>query len=341
MSPEAPAPVDEAAADAWDGALPRGAHLLQSYRWGELQSRFGWTVERVQLDVDGTLVPVSLLVADTLAPGGRYAYVPRGPAVEAGQAPSALAALEGAARERDLAYLRVEPDLEAPLPPPEGWTDAPHMQPDHTAILDLRPSAEELLAGFKPKTRYNIRLAERKGVEVARSDDVAAFARLAAQTSARHRIQLAGEPYYRAVLDLLSGPDHARLYLASHEGEAIAGIIVTRFLGRAIYLFGASGRTGRNLMPAYLLHWRAILALKAAGDTEYDLWGTPPDDDPGHPWAGLLQFKSGWNGRPVAMAGAFDVPIKVTMWRADKALSRIRGNVRRVRSKLRGGGAQE
>ena len=334
------ASVDQREAEAWDGALPPGAHLLQSYRWGELQSRFGWRAERVRLDVAGAEVPVSLLTTDTIAPGGRFGYVPKGPAVEATTMPAALTAMEALARDRDLAYLRVEPDLKAPFSPPGGWIEAAHVQPDHTSILDLRPTEEELLAGFKPKTRYNIRLAEKKGVVIERSEDVGTFARLASQTSARHRIQLATEDYYAAALGLLSGVDQARLYLARHDGEALAGIIVTRFGGRAIYLFGASGPTGRELMPAYLLHWRAIRELKALGDREYDLWGIPPDGSPDHPWAGLWQFKSGWNGRLVEMAGAFEVPIKVTMWRADKALSKIRGNVRRVRSKLRGAASQ-
>ena len=101
---------------------------------------------------------------------------------------------------------------------------------------------------------------------------------MARETSTRHRIQLADEPYYRAVLELLGPRDMARLYLAYHGEEVLAGVIVTRFGGRATYLFGASGRTGRELMPAYLLHWHAIQDLRAEGDIEYDLWGLPPDD---------------------------------------------------------------
>jgi peptidoglycan pentaglycine glycine transferase (the first glycine) len=326
-------------ATAWDDALDPGAHLLQSYRWGELQQRFGWEVDRRRVDVDGATVPVSIMTTPTLTPGGRWGYVPKGPAVPAEKLARTLSAMAPLTQALDLAYLRVEPDVDAGFSAPSPWRAAPATQPEHTSVIDLRQSAEELLAGFKPKTRYNIRLAEKKGVRVEVSDDAGAFATLAEATSARHRIQLADEPYYRAVLELLGADDMAWLLLAYHHDESsdpLAGIVVTRFHGRATYLFGASRRAGRELMPAYLLHWAAIQQLKAKGDHEYDLWGTPPPDaGPDHPWAGLRQFKSGWNGRDVTFAGAYDVVTNVTTWRADRALAKIRGNVRRVRSKLR------
>jgi lipid II:glycine glycyltransferase (peptidoglycan interpeptide bridge formation enzyme) len=341
-----PAIADAAA--AWDAALPAGAHLLQSYRWGELQARFGWEVERLRISVEGAEVPVSMLTAATTTPGGRHGYVPKGPAVAPDRMPAAMAALDKAAAELGLAYLRVEPDLEAPFEVPNGWRPTPATQPERTSIVDLRPDTDALLAVFKPKTRYNIRLAERKGVRVERSEDVGAFAEMAGVTSTRHRIHLADEPYYRALLEILAPADMARLYLAYKQDRAeaggavrtgetkpLAGIVVTRFQGRAIYLLGASAKEGRQLMPAYLLHWRAIQELKAAGDVEYDLWGIPPEDKPDHPWAGLLQFKSGWNGRNVEFGGAQVLVSNVTMWRADQALAKIRGNVRRVRSRLR------
>ena len=328
-------PTAAEAAVRWDAALPDGAHLLQSYRWGELQSRFGWDVERLLVPVGARQLPVSLLTAPTSTPGGRHGYVPKGPAVPRERMPEALAAIADLATQRELAYIRVEPDADAPFDPPQGWQPSPATQPEHTSIIDLRSDADTLLAGFKPKTRYNIRLATKKDVRVERSDDAGAFAEMARVTSSRHRIQLAEEPYYRAVLELLAPADMARLYLAYEDDTPLAGIIVTRFAGRAIYLFGASAKTGRQLMPAYLLHWQAIQDLKALGDTEYDLWGIPPDDSPDHPWAGLLQFKSGWNGRNVTFAGAYTYVANVTMWRADLAVARIRGNVRRVKARLR------
>lgn len=319
--------------DAEVAAMPN-PHLLQSYRWGELQSRFGWQVERRRLDVDGLGVPVSLLIAPTLVPGARHGYIAKGPVLGADRIDAALEPLAELARELELAFVTVEPEVEAGWAPPEPWRPAPATQPEHTAIVDLRPETDAILASFKPKTRYNVRVAEKKGVEVEETDDVAAFAELAEMTSARHRIQLAREPYYRAVHELLAGDGSCRIYLARHQGRALAGIMVLRFAGRATYLFGASAPQGRNLMPAYLLHWHAIQEMRRLGDLEYDLWGMPPDDQPGHPLSGLWQFKSGWSGRFVSYAGAFDLPVNVTVWRTHQAMAKMRGTLRRVRSKV-------
>ena len=322
---------------AWDAALAAmpNPHLLQSHRWGELQSRFGWEVERHHVEIGEVTVPVSILVEPTLVPGGRYGYVAKGPALYADRVDAALAPLADLAGRLDLAFLTIEPELEAGWAPPKPWRRSTPRQPEHTSIVDITPDPEQILASLKPKTRYNLRLAQKKGVVVEESDDVGAFSDLAQQTSVRHRIQLAREPYYRAVHDLMATDGTCRIYLARHQGLVLAGIMVLRFAGRATYLFGASSRDGRNLMPAYLLHWHAIQELRGLGDTEYDLWGVPPDDRPGHPLAGLWQFKSGWNGRLVAYAGAFDLPLEGTMWRGHQAMSKIRGNVRRVRSRLR------
>jgi len=245
-----------------------------------------------------------------------------------------LQAIRDWARELGLAFVRFEPELAAPWEPPVGWLRSRPTQPENTAIIDIGRPDDDLMASFKPKTRYNIRLALKKGVEVAESDDVATFARLAGETSARHQIQLAPEPYYRAVVQLMGADGSARLYLASHDGVPLAGIVVVRFAGRATYLFGASTRSGRERMPAYLLHWQAMRDMRDAGDTEYDLWGIPPDDRPGHPLAGLWQFKSGWQGRMVSYAGAYDLPLSTPVWRGHNALTGLRQQVRMMRSRL-------
>jgi peptidoglycan pentaglycine glycine transferase (the first glycine) len=329
-------PVVMEEGQAWDRALATAPnpHLLQSWRWGELQEGFGWTAQRRTLEAG---VPLTMLVAPTLVPGRRWGYVPRGPALTAAGIAGALAEVTEVARNLDLAFVRIEPELEEGWRPPPGWSEAPATQPEHTSIIDIARPDAELLASFKSKTRYNVRLAQRKGVEVTVSGDLAAFARLAGETSGRHRIQLAPESYYRELHRLMSGDGMARLYLASHEGTNLAGIMVVRFAGRATYLFGASTRAGREKMPAYLLHWHAMRDMRDAGDHEYDLWGVPPDDRPDHPWAGLWQFKSGWQGRLVTYAGAFDHPISIAVWRAHNSLSNLRRAVRRVRSRWRPG----
>jgi lipid II:glycine glycyltransferase (peptidoglycan interpeptide bridge formation enzyme) len=320
----------------WDDAVAAAPnpHLLQSWRWGELQSRVGWTAERRELDIGGMTAPVTLLTTPALLPGSRFGYVPKGPVVDSQAMPAVLQAIAAWGRDMGLAFVRIEPELEAGWQPPGDWQTGPATQPEHTSILDIARPDEELLASFKPKTRYNIGLATRKAVEVALSEDISAFARLAAETSSRHGIQLAPERYYRDLHELMSTDGTSRLYLASSEGRNLAGIMVVRFAGRATYLFGASTREGRDKMPAYLLHWQAMRDMREAGDREYDLWGVPPEGQPDHPYANLWQFKSGWQGRVVHYAGAFDLPISNVAWRGHNALSNLRHRVRRMRSRF-------
>jgi len=320
----------------WDAAVAAAPnpHLLQTWRWGELQSRFGWTAERHRLYTGGQEVPVTLLTTATLIPGRRFGYVPKGPVVDAAGMPAALEAVAAWGRAQGLSFVRVEPELEAGWRPPSGWRHAPATQPEHSSIIDIGRSDDELLASFKPKTRYNIRLAAKKGVEVAMSEDIEGFARLSAETSSRHGIQLAPERYYRELQALMAGDGTSRLYLASHQGRNLAGIVVLRFGRRATYLFGASTREGRERMPAYLLHWQAIRDMREAGDREYDLWGVPPEGDPDHAYANLWQFKSGWQGRIIHYAGAFDLPISTPAWRGHNTLSNLRQTVRRLKSRM-------
>jgi lipid II:glycine glycyltransferase (peptidoglycan interpeptide bridge formation enzyme) len=197
------------------------------------------------------------------------------------------------------------------------------VQPQVTSLLDLRPDAEGLRASFKPKTRYNLGLSERKGVTIADSQDVAAFARLSAATAQRQHIHLPGADYYRSLLELF-GPERARLYLGSHDGTLLAGIVVARFGRTAYYLFGGSADNGKELMPNYLLHWRAMLDFKALGCEVYDWWGIPDEPAPDHPWFGLYRFKTGFGGSTVRYLGLYERALQPRAWALEKRLRKLK-----------------
>ncbi|HYS02151.1 MAG TPA: peptidoglycan bridge formation glycyltransferase FemA/FemB family protein, partial [Candidatus Eisenbacteria bacterium] len=207
--------------------------------------------------------------------------------------------------------------------PAAGWTPSTPVQPQVTSLLDLRPDAEGLRASFKPKTRYNLGLSERKGVTIADSQDVAAFARLSAATAQRQHIHLPGADYYRSLLELF-GPERARLYLGSHDGTLLAGILVARFGRTAYYLFGGSADNGKELMPNYLLHWRAMLDFKALGCEVYDWWGIPDEPAPDHPWFGLYRFKTGFGGSTVRYLGLYERALQPRAWALEKRLRKLK-----------------
>jgi lipid II:glycine glycyltransferase (peptidoglycan interpeptide bridge formation enzyme) len=173
---------------------------------------------------------------------------------------------------------------------------------------------------MKAKWRYNIRLAAKKGVlvEEAGPAAISEFYELYRATSARDRIALHPESYYSRLFSLaaerreagLQGTPELRLWIARHEGRALASI-VTLFRGdKAVYLYGASSDEKRNLMPAYALQWAAMAAAKAAGCAQYDLFGISPSDDPSHPMAGLYRFKTGFGGEIAHRAGSWDYPLR-------------------------------
>jgi peptidoglycan pentaglycine glycine transferase (the first glycine) len=292
--------------------------LLQSWAWGELQSRAGWEVERVRLPGGGR---ATVLLRRT---GGRWwGYVPRGPLPA-----SATPELLQWAVERRLGRLRLEPEA-----PPEfaddlrglGFRerrDASPQQPRHTSIVDLQAAEEAMLASFKPKTRYNVRLALRRGVTVDAAGDAAELVRQAAATESRQGIRLPRREYYERLLELLPW---ARVYVARFGAEPLAAILVARHAGRAYYLFGGSSGRRRELMPMYAAQWEAMRGAAADGLAEYDLWGVPPPDEPDHPWAGLLQFKAGFNGRPVEYCGPYDRDLS-----AGAAVIDLAGSLRRT-----------
>ena len=281
--------------------------LLQSWRWGELQSRFGWHVERLCFD-DGAAGLCSLQLTASLLPGGAIGYVPRGPVIVPAGRAEGLDVLTQRARSRRALVLRLEPEV----PPDDdwstrlaaaGWSPGTPVQPQVTSLLDLRPEVEALRASFKPKTRYNLGLSERKGVTIVQSQDVAAFARLSAATAHRQRIHLPGADYYRTLL---------------------AGILVSRFGRTAYYLFGGSADDGKDLMPNYLLHWWAMLDFKALGCEVYDWWGIPDEPAPDHPWFGLYRFKTGFGGSTIRYLGLYQRALQQRAWALEKRLRKLK-----------------
>jgi len=327
-------PGEQLGAQGWDELLlaqPEG-NLLQSWKWGELQSRFGWRVERLAFHAGRSGV-CSLQRSAALFPGGATYYVPRGPAVAERERLLVLDTLERRAADGGGLVLRVEPnDVVGDEWPAffEGraFVKGKPVQPEATRLLRIDLDPETLKAGFKPKTRYNLNLAEKKGVRVHGSRDVATFARLALETGKRQGVHLAGVAYYQAALEIFSASDEVRLYLAEHEGDTLGGIMVFRFGKTAYYLFGGSGDRKRELMPNYLLHWQAMLDFRAMGCDTYDWWGIPEEPAPDHPWFGLYRFKTGFGGETVRYVGLYEHVLRPGPLKLERRLQRLKAKVR-------------
>ncbi|HNS51118.1 MAG TPA: peptidoglycan bridge formation glycyltransferase FemA/FemB family protein [Anaerolineae bacterium] len=192
-----------------------------------------------------------------------------------------------------------------------GWRfSGEQVQYRNTVLLDLSQSEEELLAGMKQKSRYNVRLARRRGVTVREgvAGDLALFYGLYAETAERDHFIIRPAEYYVDVWGRFLERGAAQLLLAEVAGETVAGLMLFTFGPTAWYMYGASSDQHREDMPNHLLQWEACRTAKAAGCRLYDLWGAPDRLEEADPMWGVHQFKVGLGGKAAQGVGAWDYP---------------------------------
>lgn len=315
--------------DAFVAAHPRGS-LLQTTRWARLKSRFGWSSQRVWMRRDGQLVGGAQVLFRSVALGiVKLGYIPHGPLVDwndSEQVDVLFSHIDQAAFGRGAGMVKIEPRIWQHEMDPEQWealyrrhgcVPSPDtIQPPRTIVIDLRPAEDDILAAMKQKTRYNIRLAEKKGVTVREGTaaDLPAFNRLMQVTGRRDSFGIHDPQYYQSAFELFA-PDHAALWLAEFEGQALAGVMAFTAGHSAAYLYGASSDEERQRMPAYAAQWAAIRWAKRRGCTTYDMWGVP-DATEAELEAGFTErqdglwpvyrFKRGFGGEIVRTVGAAD-----------------------------------
>jgi len=298
------------------------AHLLQTGEWGELKAAFGWRPVRILSGDCGAQI-----LFRRLPLGFSVGYVPK-PILSREslvRGSSLLAELDSVCRRNHAVFLKIELDSWDAQPeglPSEssktnhGLRVSPHnIQPPRTIIVDLRGSEEEILARMKQKCRYNVRLAERKGVTVRAWDDLEGFHYMMTATGGRDGFGVHSLEYYRRAYNLFHPAGLAELLVAEFEGRPLAALMVFARGNRSWYLFGASIDDERNRMPAYLLQWEAMRWARAGGCEEYDLWGVPDEDEANLEarfearsdglW-GVYRFKRGFGGQVFRAAQALD-----------------------------------
>ena len=304
--------------NAWEQFIKERpqTHILQTTSWGELKSGFGWSPHFVRQGNSGAMV-----LFRQLPLGLSVAYIPRGPVGE-GNWSELWGALNDLCQKQNAVFLRIEPDIWEPadknffgrqLP---GFIQADQtIQPPRTIMLDLEPSDEDLLMAMKSKTRYNIRLAERKDVVVRPSADVKTFHKMMLTTGSRDEFGIHSYDYYQRAYDLFSQDAACVLLIAEYQNKPLAGLMAFAHSDTAWYFYGASTNQERNRMPTYLLQWEAMLWAKNKGCKQYDLWGVPdfPKEtledqfiDRSDGLWGVYRFKRGFGGEVRRTIGAWD-----------------------------------
>ena len=203
--------------------------------------------------------------------------------------------------------------------------------PSSTIYLNLNVGKENMLDGMKPKTRYNIRLAQKKGVNVRVTgiENLGIWYDLYRDTAIRNNLFLNDIIYFETVLstrvDDSRSPAEVMLLVAEWDGIPLAAMFLIISGTRGSYLYGASSSEHRNLMATYALQWEAIRISKEKGCTEYDMFGISPGPNPSHPLYGLYKFKTGFGGKLYHSLGCWDYPLisdKYNEFRSSELLSR-------------------
>lgn len=327
-------------------------HFLQTYEWGQVKAKYGWVPyyavwtedDKFQVTSDlqsitnyqSPITAAALILKRTAFRRFSIFYAPKGPLMDWTNEPlrkRVLDDLQSFAKKQGAIFLKLDPDVVLGRGVPasvdevtensgqavrsdlmrRGWVESSdQIQFKNTVMVDLSASEEEILMRMKQKTRYNVRLAEKKGVAVRIGSfgDLGMLYKMYAETSVRDGFVIRDEEYYMTVWKLfmsnVSGQPSAVPLIAEVDDEPVAAIFLFTFAGRGYYVYGMSRNVHREKMPTYLLQWAAMKHAKAYGCLTYDLWGAPDVFDEGDSMWGVYRFKEGLGGDVVRTLGAYD-----------------------------------
>lgn len=340
----------EVSAATWDEFLLKfpAAHVLQTSAWGELKAAFGWEPVRI-CSLEAGLG--AQILFRKLPIGFSLAYLPKGPLGadlwDTARWGPFWREVDDLCRRRRAIFLKVETDVwetSAWLEklethhsdrPPAGFHPAVQdIQPSRTLLLELQGEESDLLGRMKQKTRYNIRLAQKKGVTVQASQDLETFYRLMQITGERDVFGVHSLAYYRRAYEIFQAREQCVILLATYQAEPAAAIMVFAHGPRAWYFYGASAEVHREKMPNHLLQWEGMRWARQRGCLYYDLWGVPDEAEDaleakferqsGGLW-GVYRFKRGFGGSLLRQHGPWDRVYQPLLYRAYTFWARRRG----------------
>lgn len=345
--------------EQWDGWLKNNSQhnsFTQSWAWGDILFSEGKNVERLAVVENDKILAQAQVVFSKIIFGWQYAFCPQGPVISYQFAENGSQATARSSqvyqcildylKNKNCIFFRVEPDLQT-----ENWElrtkKTIDINPPATLILDLAKSEDRLLVSMHQKARYNIRLAEKKNLQIKDEKNLAVFWSLMTKTGSRDKFGLHHKEHYEKVL---ASPMIFQL-TAYEKDKPVACAVFSCFGDMFTYLYGASDHDYRQLMAPYLLQWEGIKKGKKLGCRWYDFFGVAPrchseqseeslnpnrkdssavpqDDsyqyDPKHQYAGVTRFKLGFGSVPLQRAGTFDIIIDIKKYYLYNFLRRLR-----------------
>lgn len=310
--------------------LENGGSFLQSWGWGEFQEILGFKVLRLAVEQDGKIALLAQIFQMPLPFQKSYLYIPYGPIFfNAGDLEKAkqslkalLSELRKIAKTSNSIFLKIEEDktkFDISFSEFGFIKSDKDVQARETLILDISKPEEELLKNMKQKTRYNIKVAQKNGVELGEFTDkkeaFEVFYGLISKTAQRQGYRLHSKKHYEKMLDLFfdgkksDGENFQKIFFVKYKDKILAIALINFFGKRATYLHGGSSDEFKNLMAPHLLHWEIIKKTRELGFSEYDFWGIvtgKTSKKMSEKWSGFSRFKIGFSGDVVEYKGAYD-----------------------------------
>lgn len=319
-------------------------HPLQTYEWGEFRKKMGISLVRLGMFESGKLLAgFQFTIHHVPLLGIKVGYLPKGPKLSK----DILDGIKEACQSHNCAFLKLEPNVEQGidlettelLNKYKGIVKATHpLFTKYTFYLDLTKTDDELLAQMKEKTRYNVRLAQKKGVTIQEENTPEAFNNylsLLKETSKRDRFYAHDETYHQTMWDNLSPDGMAKLFTARFEGQILVAWVMFVWKKFLYYSYGASSSSHRDVMASNLMYFEAAKIGRKLGLTTFDLWGAlGPNPDTKDPFYGFHRFKEGYGPRLVEFVGSYDLVLNKPMYDIFHKVDNLRWKLLRLRQML-------
>lgn len=317
------------------------ANFLQSWYWGEFHTNLGNKIQRTGFYNGDELVGVVLSIVES-AKRGRYLIVPGGPVINWNNNKlvyDVFTEIKNIAKKNKCVFVRIRPQLIENVFSINIFKNSNarfspmHLTADLTSQLDITKSEDEILVNMRKGTRYEIRKAEKLGIQITSSKDeklIKQFYDLQVGTAKRQHFVPFSFKFFCEQFKVFFNPDNALIYTAKYEGKILAQAFIIFYGQEAVYHYGVSTEDGRKYPGAYLLQWEAIKEAKRRGIKKYNFWGVAPLDDKNHRFAGVSLFKRGFGGEDVQYLHAQDIIINYPKYLVNFAIENIRKRVRKV-----------
>ncbi len=337
-------PLDSSEKQAYNAAVK---HPLQSWDWGEFRKKTHVDVERYGIFQDSKMMGGMQITFHPI-PHFSYTigYFPKGPMPDEEQ----LHALVELGKKKNALFIKIEPQVGAPVGSTSAHETIRQFLFEHnivsgkplftkyTFLLDLTPSEEKLLEHMKPKTRYNIHLAEKKGVEIFEDSTDAgleAYLNILKETTTRQQFYAHDDEYFRTMWQTLKDSGMVHIFRAMYQEKTLVVWIMFIHNNVLYYPYGASSSEYRDVMASNLMMWRMIQYGKQQGCTQFDMWGSlGPDANPKDPWYGFHKFKEGYGGVLTEFLGSYDVIVNPRLYNIFQMLDKWRWKYLRLKASL-------